>query len=218
MTEIGEEKVYCNKCLQETRHEVIAERRQVEPEYETERGTHIFDWITTYTMLECRGCGSVTLRKAEESNGPEYYEENFYPPQVARRQPTWLNDLPQEIISLMQETYGALHANSKRLALMGARALVDLFMTKTVGDIGGFAAKLNKLVEEGYLSTKDREILEPALEAGHAVTHRGHDPSTDDVELVFDIVENLIQKLVLKRKVKVLRQHTPKRKKKVKRK
>ncbi len=192
MSDLGEEKVYCNKCLQETRHEVIAERQHVEPEYEMERGTHIFDYITTYTMLECRGCGSVTLRESFTSTGPDFYEENFYPPPIARRQPAWLNDLPDEFKSLILETYSSLHADSKRLALMGARALVDLFMNKTVGDIGGFAVKLNKLVEEGYLSTKDREILEPALDVGHAVSHRGHEPSKEDVNLVFDIVENLI--------------------------
>jgi hypothetical protein len=71
---------------------------------------------------------------------------------------------------------------------------------------------LAKLVEEGYLSTKDREILEPALDASHAVTHRGHDPSIEDVNLVFDIVENLLQKMVFKSKVKGLTKHTPKRK------
>jgi hypothetical protein len=56
----------------------------------------------------------------------------------------------------MDETYAALHANSKRLALMGARALVDLFMNATIGDIGGFQRKLQKLVEEGYLSSDCR--------------------------------------------------------------
>lgn len=215
MAELGEEKVHCNRCVHQTRHEVIAAREQRDTEYDDE-GAPYFDWITTYSMLECRGCGSVSLRKVETSDGPEYYNVNYYPPQIARRQPAWVSELPEEFKGLIVETYGALHADSKRLALMGARTLVDLFMNKTVGDIGGFKGKLNKLVEEGYLSSKDREILDSALDASHAASHRGHDPSKEDVNLVFDIVENLIQKMVLKRRIKALRKHTPKRKMKVK--
>ncbi len=83
MAELGEEKVYCNKCLQETRHELIAERQLIDPEYD-ELGQPIFDWTTTYTMLQCMGCGSVTLRKLENYPEPDLYQETFYPPQVAR--------------------------------------------------------------------------------------------------------------------------------------
>jgi hypothetical protein len=102
--------------------------------------------------------------------------------------PKWILDLPDEFKSLIKEIYAALHANSKCLALMGTRALVDLFMNTTIGDIGGFQKKLEKLVEDGYLSKKNKEILEPALDAGHAATHRAHNPTAEDVNLVFDIV------------------------------
>jgi hypothetical protein len=128
--------------------------------------------------------------------------------------PKWIFDLPADFQSLINEIYAALHANSKRLALMGTRTLVDLFMNATIGDIGGFQRKLEKLVEDGYLSKKNREILEPALDAGHAATHRAHDPSVEDVNLVFDIVENLLQPLALKIKVENLKKHTPQRKNK----
>jgi hypothetical protein len=89
----------------------------------------------------------------------------YYPPPISRQIPRWCYDLPVEFPSLIQETYAALHANSKRLALMGARALVDLFINATIGDIGGFQKKLERLVETGYLSRKNMEILEPALDA-----------------------------------------------------
>jgi hypothetical protein len=152
MEELRIERVNCNLCLQETRHEVVAERSHNEPEYDYE-GNPIFDVVTTYTMLECRGCGSVTLRKTEEAAGPEIYHEYFYPPPIARRQPIWIKDLSKDFQTLILEIYNALHADSKRLALMGARTLVDLFMNQAIGDIGGFQQKMAKLVEEGYLST-----------------------------------------------------------------
>ena len=201
--------VHCNRCLRSTRHEVVARRDLTEIEYD--EGVPQFEFLTTYTMLECRGCGAVTLRERFNPIGHDYEEISFYPPPISRRLPRWGQELPDDFQSLLKETYNALYANSKRLALMGARTLVDLFMNKTIGDIGGFQAKLKRLEEGGYLSSKNRAILEPALDAGHAATHRGHEPNSEDVNLVFDIVENLIQTLVLENKVEQLKKNTPKR-------
>lgn len=202
--------LHCNQCLGQTRHEVVTTRvlRQSE---EVGQDRFTIDWHTTYTMLECRGCGSVTLRRRVVSHDVDVDDTDFYPPPISRQIPRWQYDLPDEFQSLMKEIYAALHANSRRLALMGARALVDLFMNSTIGDIGGFQKKLEKLVEDGYLSSKSKDILEPALDAGHAATHRAHNPTTDDVNLVFDIVENLIQTLAFKEKVEDLKKNTPKR-------
>jgi hypothetical protein len=198
------ERAHCNQCLQQTRHEVIATR--VVNEINDEGS-----WQVTYTMLQCRGCETVILRRHLLSYDNGVDETDYFPPPISRKIPRWIKDLPVDFQSLIREIYTALHANSGRLAIMGTRALVDLFMNVTIGDIGGFQRKLEKLVEEGYLSQKNKEILEPALEVGHAVTHRAHNPTTEDVNLVFDIVENLIQHFALKKKSADLKKHTPKR-------
>ncbi len=204
--------VHCNQCLRQTRQEVVTARvlRQSE-EVGAEEDRLLLQSVTTFTVLECRGCGCMTLRRGVVSDAYEADETTFYPPPISRHIPRWHYDLPSEFQSLMKELYAALHADSRRLALMGARALVDLFMNVTIGDVGGFRTKLGKLVADGYLSNRNQEILEPALEAGHAATHRAHNPTLDDVSLVFDIVENLLQTLVLKKRVEDLRKRTPKR-------
>jgi len=203
--------VHCNQCLGQTRHEVIASRTITQNE-----GNHEYSWVTwttTSTMLECRGCGSIILRRRVISHDVDWDETSFYPPPVSRQMPSWVHGLPEDLKSLVKEIYVALHANSRRLAVMGSRALVDLFLNRTLGDIGGFEVKLNKLVEDGYLSQKNRDVLDAALDAGHAVIHRGHDPKVEDVNIVFDIVENLLQTIVLKKMTAGLREHTPQRKK-----
>ena len=208
------ERVHCNQCLGQTQHEVVAVRKRTETDtigdedYQSEiTGT------TTYTMLECRGCGTVTLRRRIICDEVDIDCTDFFPPAVSRQLPRWCSDLPSEFSKLLRETYAALHADSRRLAVMGARALVDLFMTKTLGDVGGFTVKMNRLVAEGYLSVQERGVLETALDAGHAVIHRGHIPKPEDVNTVFDIVENLLQQLALKAKVADLKRRTPARKK-----
>jgi hypothetical protein len=94
---------------------------------------------------------------------------------------------------------------------MGARTLVDMFMTRHVGDIGGFEAKLSELVDKGYLSTRNKDILAAAIEAGNAAAHRGYKPEKSDVERVIDIVENMLQFDVLDASAKALRSSTPPR-------
>jgi hypothetical protein len=201
--------VHCNQCRRDTRNDVIAVRELSETE-NVEPGFSI-DWLTTNTVLECRGCGYVTLRRRVVSHDVDVDSTNYYPPPISRQNPPWQYKLPTDLKDLLNESYVALQSGSKRLAIMGARSLVDLFMTSALGDIGGFQQKLDGLVKDGYLSKKNRDILETALEAGHAVVHRGHELQTDDVDLVFDIVENLLHTMVLQKESVDLKQRTPQR-------
>ena len=203
------EKVHCNGCLHTTKHYVIAERVNADSECVDAAMQIYMNWSTTYTMLECCGCANVTLRRKFYFFEWEDIEIEYFPPAISRQLPRWHDSLPKEIQELLKEVYTALHADSRRLAIMGARTIVDLFMTDQVGDIGGFAKKLNELEIKGFVSKKNRKVLEAALEAGHAAAHRGHKPKTDEVSQVIDIVENLIQFYVLEESAKNLKGKTP---------
>lgn len=97
--------------------------------------------------------------------------------------------------------------------MMGARTTVDMYMSHTVGDTGGFAQRLAKLVADGHLSKLDSDTLNAVLEAGHAAAHRGYQPTSKEMGHVMDIVENLIQKLALTKSAAALAKRTPPRKK-----
>lgn len=182
----------CSDCAKETDHKLLHETffdHVEKDEYE-------HTWTTTHRMLECCGCHSVSLVRILSSTAYDDIEVQQYPPAVSRRKPTWANDpqsdIPADIDSLMDEVYAALHAGSLRLAAMGTRTLVDLLMTDLVKDIGGFGAKLNALVADDFITKRQRDTLEAALDAGSAAAHRGHRPSTHDLNLVMDIVEGII--------------------------
>ncbi|WCE89388.1 DUF4145 domain-containing protein [Pseudomonas syringae] len=121
-------------------------------------------------------------------------ESEYFPPRISRKSPAWVSMLPDEWQSLLREIYTALHSDSRRLAIMGVRALIDMYFNDTIGDVGGFAKKLAALVRDGHLSSVDQEILEVALDAGHAAAHRGYILQPTDVALVMDIVENLLHR------------------------
>jgi CO dehydrogenase/acetyl-CoA synthase gamma subunit (corrinoid Fe-S protein) len=123
-----------------------------------------------------------------------------------------MHDLPQNMGPLLAEVYRALDANSHGLPIMGARTLVDMVMVEKVGDVGGFAQKLKSLEKAGYVSSKNREVLEAALDAGSAASHRGYAAKTDEVNAVMDIVENLLQAVyVLHEAARKLKKATPPR-------
>jgi hypothetical protein len=207
------EKVHCNQCRHQTKHLVVATRIQHGSEYISEQFE--ISWRTTFDMLECCGCETVCMRRAYWfSEDPEEEESiSYYPPPVSREIPSWLDTLAGDMRALIGEIYTALHADSRRLALMGARALIDLFMLEKVGDAGTFSNKLDKLVAQDYLSARSRAVLEAALDAGSAAAHRGYLPSTGEMSHVMDIIEHLLQHDQLENAAIALRKTTPKRKK-----
>lgn len=207
-------KIHCNKCNGETSHRVVAERKLKGSE-KVPNEDYVVSWEDTYTMLECCGCNDVTMRRVNWFSEYEDNDVEYFPPRISRPIPRWHNRLPDEFASLMKEIYTAIQADSRRLAIMGTRSLVDMFMNDKVGDIGGFYDKLAQLVKQGFLSEKHKNILEAALEAGHAVTHRGFQPKSDTVKQVVDIVENLLNtSYILDEDAQDLKRDTPARKKK----
>jgi hypothetical protein len=52
------------------------------------------DFEITYTMLECRGCGSITLRRCVVCVDVGVNDLEYYPPPISRQTPRWRYDLP----------------------------------------------------------------------------------------------------------------------------
>lgn len=187
------ERAHCNGCGGDTDHDVVGQTRYGGSEEIDEYAS--ISWLTTWTMLECRGCHLVCLRKNYwfSEDGSENGVDEFFPPPHSRRPPAWIDQLGAEEKALLEEVYVALHAGSRRLAMMGARALVDIVLARNDGPWDTLPDGLASLREHGLISTRDSGILNAALEVGNAAAHRGHLPSYQDAELVMDIVERLLQ-------------------------
>jgi hypothetical protein len=86
-----------------------------------------------------------------------------------------------------------------------------------IGDVGNFQAKLNELVNHGWIGSQQRVVLDAALDAGNAAAHRGHRLTAKQLNSVIDIVEHALQAAyVLSDVAKAIRKAIPKRKKKAK--
>jgi hypothetical protein len=207
------ERVHCNGCHRDTKHQVIAERIQKgSEEHGDEEDPFVISWENRYTLLECLGCETIVLRRTSWFSEADGEDVTYFPPRISRQLPAWTSNLPRDQRRLIKEVYAALHADSATLAIMGARALVDMVMNQSVGDIGGFAAKMAEMKKRGLISERNARILDAALHAGHAAAHRGHRPDDNQVSQVMDIVENLLQTQVLDEAAGELKAVIPKRK------
>ena len=207
----------CNDCGRKTDHEVIIARTKHLPRAEED-----YEWQeTTYRMIECRGCHSISLQRSVTSwqdRQGDAPQTEYFPPLISRRKPNWFDEIAKNVPTklalpdLLTEIYSALHANNRRLATMGTRALLDKAMTHKVTDLGDFPKKLDALVEKGFIKQKQREFLKAALDAGHAASHRGYCPTAKELNHVMDIVEDFLKQIyVLPNAVTKLKKSTPPR-------
>ena len=204
-----QQKAHCNACGRITKHNIVYRKEQTEVEEIDDH--YAMHWCTTYSLLECCGCEELSLARRLVCNEADEDSTEYYPPRVARKRPTWFYKLPAEYVEFLNEIYTALHADSRRLAMMGARSIIDCFISRKIGDQGSFPAGITGLVREGYISQRNAKVIEAAIEMGHASAHRGHKPSSDEINTVIDIVENLLQHEVLSESAESLKKTTPKR-------
>lgn len=205
---------YCNSCGGETQHEIkgTASRRRSD-----ESGFYTVSWSTKWKLLQCCGCEEASMKRVSwcsEDHPMDDPDERYFPPRVSRKPPSWLTEDPDldDYIGLFQEIYTALHADSRRLAIMGARAVFDLAASRMLGaDPGSFSAGMQKLVDDKRLTEDERRLIDTAFDAGSAAMHRSHQPEVDDVNTVIDILERMVHAEVLAKKAKTLHDATPKR-------
>jgi hypothetical protein len=196
------ERLHCNNCRNETDHIVLMAVQDNDKNIDG-------DW--SY-LCQCLGCHEVVLHQTRLFRSESEVYHRQFPPPVSRDQPTWVNKLPRKIRHVLIEMYGSLDTNARSLPMMGARTLLDLLILEKVGDVGTFQQKLDKLAADGFIATKQVDVLTAALDAGSAAIHRGHIPSESNVNAVMDIIENLLNAVyVLPHVAKSVKRTTPTR-------
>lgn len=101
----------------------------------------------------------------------------------------------QSLSSLLSEVYRALQNNMPRLAVMGVRAVLEVVMTDKVGDNRTFAKNLEKFTQEGYIGTKQVDLIMAVLDAGGAAIHRGYEPTSTDVISMVNLTEHVVESI-----------------------
>jgi hypothetical protein len=218
---------HCNRCSGKKRHEVLYHKKiEWSEELSDDFGIAGSD---TYDLLQCLGCESVQFRHKKwfsEDYDPETGQPEItirqYPPPTFRTSPKWLTDLlisdiDESIQGFILEIYIALQNDAPRLAVLGIRALLETIMIDKIGDKGTFVANVAAFEEEGFISKKQKEVIKPILEAGHAAMHRGYKPNKNEVVRLMDVTESIIETIYMnEQRIKGLSDKIPPKKRKSK--
>lgn len=220
---------HCNACGGHRNHAVLKEHTHEwneEYHYEDEEDGHCCTFLgrkDVYILLQCCGCGSVSLRHESFGEAIEGSIVKTYPPRQFRKMPAWVEEIQYDpkakafafIPRLLKEIYGSLYSEHRALSAMGIRALLELIMIEKVGDRGVFRKNVDAFQNEGFISQLQRALLEPTIEFGHASIHRNYAPKIEELITALDITESLIHTIyVLPDKAKSLGEAVPPRRKK----
>lgn len=192
---------HCNVCTGFRNHQVIAADSRTHHYYDEDKDT-ASDVEETVKLAKCCGCGAYTM--IITINDGHTQERSQFPSPSSRKAPEWLFEIFLEDKvenpvkhAFIKEIYTALSTGALRLATLGIRALLEHVMIEHVGDKKTFGKNLDAFEADGYISKKQREAIEPVLEAGHASMHRGFAPTYQDVIHLLDVSENLLQSIYI---------------------
>jgi hypothetical protein len=199
-------KAHCNNCGPHRNHSVLFERevRWDDDDIPISGGDHHY-------MLSCNGCDRITFRtdswnefEADDAGQPET-RSTYYPPAISRKEPEWVtsSDSPffldtGPIPRLMKEIYSAVQNDSRALAVMGVRALIEHIMIEQLGDSGSIGSNVDRFIAEGYIARKAEALFrEYLIESGHAAMHRAYFPKPTDISALLDIAESIIETIYI---------------------
>jgi hypothetical protein len=216
----------CPCCGPDRRAEVVA--------------TYVATWAErsvsgreTYNVLKCGGCGEIYFQHLSEcSEDMDYeYDENgetvgipkpritYWPPPILRRSPPWVDRLEDETLrDVLREVYGALDANHRTLAAIGARTVLDRAMVLLEApEESSFAGKLADLVRCQIISDHEKDILAVLTDAGSASAHRGWCPTAQNLSTIMDGTENFLHRtFIVGKAASAMKAHVPPRPKRSK--
>lgn len=202
---------FCNSCQHETLHDVLCSHDRY-INY-TDDG-HVYTRITSQ-MVKCRGCETTSFRVLDwfSEDYVEDVSEIAYPPRSSRKMPEWIYKLDDIYEKLLSEVYIALQNKCNRLAMMGIRSVIDVFISSKVQDYSNFSDGLKKLVALGVITNNQRDLLKIVIEAGNASIHRQYNPPFEILTLIMDTVETLLHHEALAPSLQKVKDQIPARKK-----
>ncbi|MEN8369051.1 DUF4145 domain-containing protein [Acinetobacter bereziniae] len=164
-----------------------------------------------YKILKCINCETITYKNevvnseevfqiGEEYDGTPIYEDNaqiqLYP--IRDEETAFSKEfekiLPEEIYLTYEEVIIALNNKMPLLTGLGLRTLLEQII-KYFGKSDDLGVILNQFEQDGFISTKQRGLLDDIRYLGNDAAHRADSKSRKDLILHLKVLENLIHQL-----------------------
>jgi len=190
--------VVCNRCDNTTNHLVCSSAK-----YSWDHDGDI-QGIDIYEIIRCSGCDSISFRHAS-SNSEDFYmddegryiheeTEEIYPGRLMGR--AMLENkyfLPAKVRSIYDETHAAMCSKLPILAGVGIRALVEAVCTAESTKGRTLEKRIDDLVKREVLTKRNAVVLHKTRLLGNRSAHEIEGASDSELDVAFDIVENLLE-------------------------
>jgi len=201
-------KAFCGRCQGDRNCTVQGQLQESGSEAD------YYYWVVEWYILQCRGCDFVFVQTVSSNSEDyeNYYDENgeaqtshretitYWPARSKRQSPGWWSpggieaDNTAELHASLLELYAALENDLNVLAAIGMRTSFDIASGLLEIEASlTFEEKLDLLVENNHINRVDRRRLETLVEAGSASAHRGWRPTSDDLNVMMDVLEVFIE-------------------------
>lgn len=189
--------VVCNRCDNTTNHVVCGSA-------EFRWGNEDIQGVDIHEIIRCSGCDSISFRMGSSNSedidmddkGNAFYPETeeIYPSRLMGRVPLEdIYSMPDKVRSIYKETHAALCTKLKILAGVGIRALIEAVCSEEEAQGNDLEKKINDLVEKGVLTKRNAEVLHRTRILGNKAAHETKAPSDSELDIAFDIAENLLE-------------------------
>jgi hypothetical protein len=193
----------CRECGRENTHTIIASAEFVSEDRPSPDFSIQF-W-DEYQAIECKGCQTVSFRHCSRdtertANDPYTGEESLvdsieiYPKAETGRQPLHHSDmLPFQVQAIYKETLAALEHESRVLAGIGIRALVETMCRDREASGNSLEAQIDALVAQRVIAGNEAETLHSLRIMGNQAAHEVIPHPADDLHVAMDVIEHALQ-------------------------
>lgn len=185
----------CNRCHQDTRHDILEEV--------VGDGGEEYHCYIQHAIVECRGCGTKSFRynfKDFENAFPIDGDEWDIPEEVMSYpkfedpslQIEGIQFFPDIVASIYKETISAIQEKAFILAGLGLRGTVEAVCNEQNISGRNLEVRIKGLVTKGLISKQDGERLHAIRFLGNDAAHDIKKPKQSQISVALKIIKHLV--------------------------
>lgn len=186
----------CRECKRKTKHSIFGSKSITSPpEY--------YHSETKYLLIECNGCETISFRK-EFHDYEEYYQigpDEYEHPISVEIFPHYindhmhidsLNDVPDIVSSIYEESLLAIQEGAFTLAGLGLRATIEAICNDKEIKGKNLQVRINTMNRSGLISKSDADRLHAIRFMGNDAAHEIKKTKKKSVLIALKIIEHVI--------------------------
>jgi hypothetical protein len=188
-------RIFCGNCEGYKNHKVVAKREVRSHDDEP------YHWGEDHYFCQCAGCDTYCYAVAEYTEddfnnytGEMDYRWKTYPYSKNSRKPLAdVDNFPQKVKLIDQETIGALNAQLPVLTAIGLRAIIEAICVEQ--EVAGrtLEKKIGSLANSGILSTAQAKILHGHRFLGNIAVHEIVSANPRELIAALEIAETMLK-------------------------